>query len=184
MSTPPVPSITTSCSFSDQKSFARSLATQTANSTNNIKTWRTRTFKKAEQSKVAPEFQELYPGKLLLQFHHGRKYDQDDLKAQDARAESDRGKVLEREGLEKVSGGVGGRSMWSGLVVGLCVLTFLHSAGITRPGVQWKGRTRIYGRWRWVYYNLPQASGTGRAGPQVKSREERSNELRIWYLHS
>ncbi|GMI00938.1 hypothetical protein TrST_g1764 [Triparma strigata] len=101
MSTPPVPTIAASCSFADQQSFAQALATQTANATNNVKTWRTRTFKKAQQSKVAPEFQELYPGKLLLQFHHGRKYDQEDLKAQDARAEGDRAKVLEREGIEK-----------------------------------------------------------------------------------
>ena len=49
-----------------------------------------------------PQFQDLYPGKLQLTFHHGRKYDQDDLKAQDARKEAERSKVLEIEERERL----------------------------------------------------------------------------------
>ena len=97
----PALQISSSCSFADQQQFARLLATQTANAKNNLASWRNKTYQAAQQSKVVPSFQDLYPGKLQLTFHHGRKYDQDDLKAQDARNEADRSKVLEIEERER-----------------------------------------------------------------------------------
>ncbi|GMI21280.1 hypothetical protein TrRE_jg7699 [Triparma retinervis] len=92
----------TSCSFGDQANFARNLATQTVKARNEINSHRMRVFDMAQKKKIEPTFQELYPsGKMQLTFHHGRKYDQDDLRAQDCRKEAERGEILKKEAEER-----------------------------------------------------------------------------------
>eukprot|EP00520_Triparma_pacifica_P015713 CAMPEP_0118658268 /NCGR_PEP_ID=MMETSP0785-20121206/14477_1 /TAXON_ID=91992 /ORGANISM="Bolidomonas pacifica, Strain CCMP 1866" /LENGTH=344 /DNA_ID=CAMNT_0006551273 /DNA_START=157 /DNA_END=1188 /DNA_ORIENTATION=+ len=92
----------TACTFGDQANFARNLATQTVKARNEINSHRKRVFDIAQKRKIEPTFQELYPsGKMQLTFHHGRKYDQDDLRAQDCREEAERGEVLRKEAEER-----------------------------------------------------------------------------------
>jgi hypothetical protein len=92
----------TMCTFGDQANFARNLATQTVKARNEINSHRKRVFDIAQKKKIEPTFQELYPsGKMQLTFHHGRKYDQDDLRAQDCRKEAERGEVLRKEAEER-----------------------------------------------------------------------------------
>ena len=92
----------TMCTFGDQANFARNLATQTVKARNEINSHRKRVFDIAQKKKIEPTFQELYPsGKMQLTFHHGRKDDQDDLRAQDCRKEAERGEVLRKEAEER-----------------------------------------------------------------------------------
>jgi len=92
----------TTCTFGDQANFARNLATHTVKARNEINSHRQRVFDIAQKKKIEPTFQELYPSdKMQLTFHHGRKHDQDDLRAQDCRKEAERAEVLKKESEER-----------------------------------------------------------------------------------
>lgn len=84
-------------SWGDQSRFSRSLATEVAKAANGERLWRSKELQRATDKKVVPGFHELYQGKMQLTFHHGRRYDQDDLRAIDCRAEADRRRQLEAE---------------------------------------------------------------------------------------
>jgi hypothetical protein len=87
----------TSCSFGDSLAFGKKLAQDQSKVKNAISAAHAADFVAAQKAKVVPAVTDLYPGKFMLTFHHGRKYDQDDLRAQDCLAEAERSVVLARE---------------------------------------------------------------------------------------
>ena len=81
--------------FSNKTNFQKTLATQKAKINNALAYNRKKVFDKEQQRRVAPSFQEITGGtKFQLTFHHGRKYDQEDLHAQDALKEAIRSRQV------------------------------------------------------------------------------------------
>ena len=88
--------------FADKSKFQQTLATQKAKVNNSMAYNQNRVFEKERTRRIKPSFQEVTGGtQMQLTFHHGRRFDREDLHAQDARKESERRKVLEREAEER-----------------------------------------------------------------------------------
>ena len=91
-----------SFTFSSQRTFQKTLATQQAKVNNALAAGRRKVFEAEKARRVKPSFQEMTGGRQFqVTFHHGRKYDREDLHAQDARKESERSKVLEKQSKER-----------------------------------------------------------------------------------
>jgi len=93
----------TSCTFSDSIAFGQKLALERASASQAINHGLAADYLAASAAKVVPQVTDLYPGKFMLTFHHGRRYDQDDLKAIDCKAESDRNIDLAREQAKRLA---------------------------------------------------------------------------------